>query len=111
MKIVHLKDLPTIPTSHNGAGFKKNMVPFETLPHLRTFSQATFKPFEKVEEHSHVDFHEIMLVEAGTATMIINGKAYKVAKGTCITVEVNDKHAVINGSKPLTLTYFGLYIN
>lgn len=111
MKITSLSDLPEVPTSHAGVGKKKVFIPENTLPHIKTFAQVTFQPGQVAAEHLHEDIYEVMLVEEGTGTIKINGKEYPFTQGTCVTLEPQELHEVINtGRTPLTISFFGLFI-
>jgi len=106
MKLISLKDLPTIITSHN-VGKKKEIIKNGEIESLTQFSQVTFMPGEVVKEHNHEDLYEVYLVEEGEGTLRLNGQKYHIEKGICFVVEPGELHEVENTSNgELVLTYF-----
>jgi len=112
MKLTSLSELPQQSVSHNPAIKKQVMLNLGDLPHLTNFSQATFAPGQVAGSHSHQDMCEVFFVEAGEGTIEINGQKYPLKKGSCVAVEPNEVHEIVNtGSVNLVLTYFGLRID
>lgn len=111
MKIITLDSLPIGTTSHNKAGKKQQMVGPDTISHLHQFSRVSFTPHEIVKEHLHPEMYEVMFVEDGAGVMKIDGVEYPVSKGTCVTVEPNEKHEVrVTGSENLTLLVIAILV-
>jgi mannose-6-phosphate isomerase-like protein (cupin superfamily) len=109
MKIQSLGALPDEAVSHNPAIKKKVMVRAGDIPNLMYFSRACFPPGAIAGEHSHTDMSEVFFVESGTGIIRINGADYALESGSCIAVEPNEIHEVINtGADELVLTYFGI---
>ncbi|NJK27831.1 MAG: cupin domain-containing protein [Coleofasciculaceae cyanobacterium SM2_3_26] len=111
MKQTSLNDLPSQQVSHNPAIQKKVMLRMGDLPHLTNFSQAYFAPGQIAAAHAHRDMCEVFFVQAGEGTITINGAVYPLRAGSCIAVEPNEVHEVVNtGSEELVLTYFGIQV-
>ena len=109
MKQVKLSELGNQGVSHNAAIRKKVMVQPGEIPHLTTFSQATFAPGQVATAHAHSDMYEVFLVSAGTGAMVVNGQEQPLSPGVCSWVEPGEVHEVTNtGAHPLVLTYFGV---
>ncbi|MBD2259530.1 cupin domain-containing protein [Pseudanabaena sp. FACHB-2040] len=109
MKLTSLDTVPEEAVSHNPAIKKRVMLRLGDLPHLTNFSQARFAPGQIANGHAHTDMAEVFFVEAGQGTITIEGKAYPLTPGTCVAVEPNETHEVVNdGEVELVLTYFGL---
>jgi quercetin dioxygenase-like cupin family protein len=112
MKITSLNDLPQESVSHNQAIKKQVMLKLGDLPHLTNFSQARFAPGQVAGSHSHQDMCEVFFVEAGEGTIEINNQKYALKPGSCVAVEPNEIHEIVNsGSVDLVLTYFGLRVD
>lgn len=111
MKIVKLTELSLDNNTHNPKISKKVMIKNGQIPHLTNFSQGYFPPGETVEEHSHKDMYEIFFIEKGTATFKINGEDHKLKSGSCLTVELGDRHEIRNDNgEELVITYFGVEV-
>lgn len=109
MKLVSLKTLPVEPNSHNPKISKKVLIRNGQVPRLTNLTQATFPPGEIVNAHSHQDMYEIFFVEEGFGIININDKPHSIEKGTCLTVELGEKHEIINSSnKDLIITHLGI---
>lgn len=111
MKLVSLKTLPVEPNSHNPKITKKVLVRNGQVPRLTNLTQAIFPPGEIVNPHTHQDMYEIFFVEKGLGVIKINDQPHPIEEGTCITVELGDKHEIINSSNnDLVITYLGIEI-
>ena len=109
MKITQIDSLPDEIVRHNAAISKKVLLRSGEIPQLTQFSQARFPAGQIAKTHSHPDLYEVFFVESGQGIMQIEGTAHALSPGTCITVEPNEKHEVVNtGQQELVLTYFGL---
>lgn len=109
MKISTLSELAEEPVSHNPEIKKKVMLRKGNLPHITNFSQAVFAPGQTAVPHSHPDMAEVFLVESGSGSIIVDGAAYPLEPGTCVTIEPKEQHELRNtGDTPLVLTYFGV---
>ena len=109
MKYINLDKLENKSVSHNQAIKKKTIIDNEIVPHLTNFSQAIFKPQQIANIHSHSDMWEVFYVESGKGIMIVDGQEYTLTKGTCIMVEPEESHEIINNSKEdLVINYFGI---
>lgn len=81
------------------------------LPHLTNFSQARLAPGQISSAHAHADMCEVFFVESGVGAIAVNGTVYPLAAGTCVAVEAQEIHEIINtGETDLVLTYFGLRV-
>jgi quercetin dioxygenase-like cupin family protein len=111
MKVTSLSTLPEQAVSHNPAIKKRVMLSLGELPHLTNFSQACFAPGQIANAHSHSNMCEVFFVEAGEGTIWIDDVPYSLQCGTCVAVDVGEKHEICNtGSTDLVLTYFGLRV-
>jgi quercetin dioxygenase-like cupin family protein len=111
MKVTSLSTLPEQAVSHNPAIKKKVMLSLGELPHLTNFSQARFAPGQVASAHSHSNMCEVFFVEAGEGTIWIDDVPYSLQSGSCVAVDVGEKHEICNtGSTDLVLTYFGLRV-
>ncbi|HID52364.1 MAG TPA: cupin domain-containing protein [Anaerolineae bacterium] len=111
MKIVSLSELAEESVSHNPEIKKKVMLRQGDLPHITNFSQAVFAPGQTAVPHSHPDMAEVFLVESGSGIITIDGAAYPLEPGICVTVQPNEQHELSNtGAAPLILTYFGVIV-
>jgi mannose-6-phosphate isomerase-like protein (cupin superfamily) len=108
-KIVSLASLPMRRVSHNPEIEKKVMLEAGELPHVTSFSQATFRPDQAASLHAHTDMYEVFFVEAGVGVIRVDGEAHPLETGTCVAVAPGEKHELINtGATELVLTYFGV---
>ncbi|MBE2220003.1 MAG: cupin domain-containing protein [Anaerolineae bacterium] len=111
MKRVTLSELLEEGVSHDPGIKKRVMLRNGELPHITTFAQATFAPGQTVTPHAHADMAEVFFVETGEGLIWIEGEAYTLAAGVCVTVEAGETHELKNsGDSPLVLTYFGVKI-
>ncbi|HEY9738226.1 MAG TPA: cupin domain-containing protein [Trichocoleus sp.] len=111
MKLTSLSTLPEETVSHNPAIKKWVMLRKGDLPHLTNFSQARFAPGQLASGHAHTDMAEVFFVESGCGTIYVDGTAHPLTPGTCVAVEPNEIHEVVNdGEEELVLTYFGLRV-
>ena len=109
MKLVTLADLAEQPVSHNPAIRKRVLVEPGELPGLVQFAVARFGPGMSASTHTHADLYEVFLVQAGRATFLVNGTAYEVCVGGCVTIAPGESHEVINsGNEELVVTYFSV---
>lgn len=109
MRRVDLQSIAATPVSHDPEILKRVMIANGEIPHLTTFSQASFAPGQRTTLHEHPDMWEVYFVTSGRGTMRINGKTYDLSPGVCITVEPGDTHEVVGGDNDtLILTYFGI---
>lgn len=109
MKIAQINALPDECVRHNAAISKKVMLRSAEIPQLTQFSQARFPAGQIANAHSHADMYEVFFVETGEGQMHIDGTTHILSAGTCITVEPNEEHEVVNtAQEDLVLTYFGL---
>lgn len=111
MRIQSLSTIDSEPISHNPAIKKKVMVRCGEAPNLVYFSRAYFAPGQIAGSHSHSDMSEVFFVESGAGVIRINDITYDLKPGTCIVVEPNERHEVVNNSsEELVLTYFGIFV-
>ncbi|MBD2576917.1 cupin domain-containing protein [Oscillatoria sp. FACHB-1406] len=111
MKQANLDKLAEEAVSHNPEILKKVMLRSGEIPHLTHFARARFPIGSIAAAHAHTDICEVFFVEAGEGTIYINGIAHILSPGTCIAVEPNEIHEVVNsGRVELVLTYFGLQV-
>ena len=111
MKQITLSSLPAEGVSHNPEIKKRVMLRKGDLPHLTTFSQATFAPGQTTSLHNHDDMAEVFFVESGSGKIIVDGEQLDLAEGVCIAVEAGEMHQLSNdGDVPLEITYFGLKV-
>ena len=109
MKYINLDNLENKTVSHNKNIQKKTILDNNIVPHLTNFSQALFKPEQIAHIHSHSDMWEVFYVESGDGIMIVDDRQYTLTKGTCIMVEPEESHEIINNSKEeLVINYFGI---
>ena len=109
MQYVSLDQIAEQRVSHNAAIRKKVMLTSGALPSLTQFAQAYFAPGQVANAHQHSDMHEVFFVQSGTGQIVINGQAYELSPGVCVTVSPGESHEVSNtGAEELVLTYFGL---
>ena len=109
MKYINLKQLENKTVSHNKNIQKRTIIHNHVVPHLTNFSQAVFKPKQVAHTHSHSDMWEVFYVESGSGMIVVNGQEYRLTKGTCIMVEPEESHEIINNSQEdLVLNYFGI---
>lgn len=112
MKYVSLDELPHEGVSHNPEIRKQVMLRHGELEHLTNFSQSRFRPGQVCAPHRHATMHEVYLVQQGTGTITIEGRAYRLAPGVCVAVEAGEEHSVANdGAEVLVLTYFGIAVD
>lgn len=108
-KVVSLASLPKRQVSHDPEIEKKVMLETGDLPHVTSFSQATFGPGQTVSPHAHADMYEVFFVEKGAGVIRIDGEACPLEVGTCVAVAPGEEHELINtGATKLVLTYFGI---
>ncbi len=85
------------------------MIKSGDMPHLTNFSQAILSPGQIASAHIHQDMSEVFFVESGSGVIYINKSKYPLKKGTCIVVEMQEIHEIVNTSNSdLVLTYFGI---
>ena len=82
MKIVSLEKLKDEPLSHSPKIKKRVLLKKGEVPHLTSFSQATFKPGQIASEHVHEDMYEVYLVQGGTGLIKVDGKVHQLKKAT-----------------------------
>mmetsp|Transcript_44815 Transcript_44815/g.72987 ORF Transcript_44815/g.72987 Transcript_44815/m.72987 type:complete len:151 (-) Transcript_44815:65-517(-) len=107
---VNLNDLAWEHVSHQPEITKRVMIKKGSVPHLTNFSQAKFKPRQRVEEHLHPDMFEVFFIESGEGLITVEGVEISVRPGSCIRVGAGEKHSVVNtsDSEDLVMTYFGI---
>jgi quercetin dioxygenase-like cupin family protein len=109
MKIIKTAELPEIGVSHNPEIKKKVFIDSQQIPKLMMFGEATFKSGQAVEKHSHATMFEVFYIQSGRAIFNINGEAYEVTAGDCITVEPGVEHFQSNPFDTDTRwIYFGI---
>ena len=109
MQYINLEQLENKSVSHNKSITKKTIINNQIIPHLTNFSQAVFKPKQIAHIHSHPDMWEVFYIESGVGIITVNGEKYSLTKGTCVMVEPNDTHEIINnGDRDLVINYFGI---
>ena len=109
MKYINLENLENKTVSHNRNIQKKTILDHNIIPHLTNFSQAIFKPQQVAHVHCHSDMWEVFYVESGNGIMIVDDQEHILTKGTCIMVEPEESHEIINNSKEdLVINYFGI---
>ena len=97
------------PVSHQGRVTKRVVLSKGELPHLIQFAQATFKPGDAVDPHTHCDMNEVFWVHSGEGTITITGEAHELKPGVCVTIEPNEVHSIMNdGDCDLVLYYFAV---
>ncbi|MCY0965091.1 cupin domain-containing protein [Parathalassolituus penaei] len=111
MQITSLDQIPETGVSHNTRIRKQVIVANNQIRNVTHFSRAVFPAGEVAWAHSHTDMTEVFLIEAGVGEMAINGQAFRVSAGTCISVEPGDEHELRNvGKEELVVLYFGVLI-
>ena len=109
MNIVHTKELPEVGVSHNPDIKKKVFIGKGEIPNLMMFGEATFKPGQSVDTHSHDTMYEVFHIQSGTAVFVVNDNRMEVIAGDCITIEPGEKHRQMNESdQDVTWLYFGI---
>ena len=112
MKHVRGAELAEQGVSHDPAIRKQVLLPRGLVPRLTGFSRAVLRPGQEASEHRHPDMAEVFLVQAGQATVAIEGQPLSLATGDCLLVEPGERHHIANtGSGDLVLLYFGLEID
>ena len=76
MKFSSLSQVSLEFSKHNPDIQKKVMLNPGAVPHLTNFSQAIFKPGQKVVPHLHETMYEIFFVESGEGIIRINNIDY-----------------------------------
>jgi len=66
------------------------------IENLTNFSEAIFPPGETAYAHCHSDMAEVFFIKSGSGTISVNDRAILLDEGTCITVEPNEVHEIIN---------------
>ncbi len=111
MKITKFSDIEALPVSHNPHIQKKVLIEKGEIPRITNFSRSRFPPGESAPAHSHRDMYEVFLVESGSGVFRIDGKDYEVKAGSCVRVDLQEMHEIINtGDDYLVLTYFGVEV-
>ncbi|WP_111978835.1 cupin domain-containing protein [Algibacillus agarilyticus] len=95
--------------SHNSAITKQPLLTSGDIKNIVYFSRAMFPVGETVEPHKHTDMTEVFYIESGRAKFIVNQQPHILETGSCVTIEPNELHEVINiGENELILVYFGV---
>lgn len=98
-KVTTLEETPFRPTSHvDTAGHpiekQQFLEPF-VVPNFVGYSVATWKPGQiMMPVHEHRSLHEFFYVLEGTGMVEIEGKEYKVKKGTFLHMAPHEKHGI-----------------
>ena len=109
MKITNKKNLPEVGVSHNPEIKKKVFIDDQEIPKLMMFGEATFKPGQFVEKHSHNTLFEVFYICSGKAIFNINGNDIEVREGDCIRIEPKEEHYQNNPfDLDVTWMYFGI---
>jgi len=109
MKITHLDQCAEQVLSHDADIVKKILLNENELPASVRLSHAVFKPGQKATAHRHDGLCEVFYVISGSGLFRINGHEHRVTAGSCIRIDPQDLHEVINdGVHELMLLYFGL---
>ncbi len=109
MKIVSIQTLPEEGVSHDPELRKKVMIHNGELPHLKSFAQLRMAPGQIAHAHSHAEYYEVFLIQAGEGTVTVDTAQYHAATGTCVVFEPGEIHELANtGSEELVLSYFSL---
>jgi mannose-6-phosphate isomerase-like protein (cupin superfamily) len=78
-------------------------------PGLTNFSQAIFRPGDRVADHTHEDMSEVFFVREGRGRIRIDGVEREMVRDECWVVEPGETHGMWNDSEnDLVLLYFGL---
>jgi quercetin dioxygenase-like cupin family protein len=111
MKLNHINNLPEVGVSHNPEIKKKIMVDKGYIPNLTTFAQATFKPGQSVEMHTHETMFEVFYIEKGKAEFVVEDSKMILEPGDSITIEPGEKHSQSNPfNEDVTWLYFGVAV-
>ncbi|NTW13806.1 MAG: cupin domain-containing protein [Candidatus Moranbacteria bacterium] len=109
MNVVKTKELPEMGVSHNPDIKKKVFIGKGEIPNLMMFGEATFKPGQSVDTHSHDTMFEVFHIQTGKVVFAVNDERVEVSAGDCITIEPGEKHRQSNESdQEVTWLYFGI---
>ena len=109
MKFTHINDLPEVGVSHNPEIKKKIIIDKGFIPSLTTFAQATFKPGQSVDTHTHETMFEVFYIEKGKAEFVVEGTKMVLEVGDSITIEPGEEHSQSNPfDEDVIWVYFGI---
>ncbi len=109
MKLLRLDDIAEEAVSHNPGVKKRVMLRKGEVPHLTAFAQAVIPPGEIAGAHAHDDMSEVFFVESGAGIIRVDGKEYRLEKGTCVAALPGETHELVNsGDEDLIIIYFGI---
>jgi mannose-6-phosphate isomerase-like protein (cupin superfamily) len=69
----------------------------------------TLQPGEEIGLETHDEHDQFIRVEAGTGTVILNGKKHDLSDGVAVVIPAGVEHNVINTSKREPLRLYTLY--
>lgn len=106
---VQLDEIREETVYHNRRIKKRMMIRPGEIPQVTYFSQAVFPPGEIADVHAHDHMVEVFFVVSGSGLIKVDGKEYRLDKGTCIAVAPGESHEIANtGKDALVFTYFGI---
>jgi putative monooxygenase len=107
MSIPQIADINSVPIVTTRGGRIKVYASPKTIGTTRLImGSALLKPGEKIHKHLHDYGEEIILVEKGNGSVIIDDQMYQVAKGQVLIARQGQSHEVINdGSEEMELRF------
>lgn len=109
MKLFRTDKLSKVGVSHNPQIKKKVIIQKGIIPSIGGFSQAIFKPKQRVEKHSHENIYEVFYILSGEGIFEVRDKSYILKKNDCLIVEPGEIHSQKNNSKKeLVFLYMGV---
>ena len=109
MKLVHLEQVETQPTTHDPSILRRILLHESEMPASVRLSHAALAPGQRVEAHAHADICEVFYVLSGRGLITVEGSAHRIGSGSCMRVDAGEMHAVCNdGDDDLVLLYFGV---
>lgn len=104
-----LSDRESLPVSHQPTIRKKVLLVPGELPGLTNFSQAVFRPGDRVAGHRHAGMWEVFFVRSGGGMIRVDGTERELRPDECWVIEPGEEHEIHNDTESdLVLLYFGV---
>ncbi len=102
MKIIHLKNIPLVPASHEDPSnpgvlkqilFRKDDIPKGTI---QMINWSTLLPGKTFQNHYHEAMDEIFMILNGSVSITVNNEVEKLTKGDAVIIPSTCHHAMTN---------------
>lgn len=115
MKIIHLKNIPQVPASHenpqNPGVLKQVLFRKDDLPKgtIQMINWSTLLPEKTFQNHYHEAMDEIFIILDGHVKVTMNNEVETLTKGDAVVVPANHHHTMTNmGDTPVHYIAIGI---